>query len=74
MGGFAEAVERMGFAVPLAGLAEEGEGLVELLGGLFRPAKAGVKSAEAVQRPRFAVSVADLSAQRQALHAPKIGR
>jgi hypothetical protein len=65
VGGLAESVERPGLAAPGADLADEGERPIEVLGGLFRLAEAGVNGAEVVQRDGFAGSIAELLEQVQ---------
>ncbi|GAA0929084.1 hypothetical protein Vau01_107240 [Virgisporangium aurantiacum] len=65
VGGLAEAVERPGFAEPVAGLAEDGQGLLMVFGGPAGLAEAGVKGAEAVQGPGFAGAVSEVPEQDQ---------
>src|SRR5262245_61526388 len=60
VGGFAEAVERAGFAVTLAGLAEHGQGLLEVLGGLGGLTEVGIQGTEDGQRPGFTAAVTEL--------------
>ncbi len=50
--GLAEAVERPGLAVPFAGVADDGQGLLVVVDGPVGPAEPGVEQAEAVQRRR----------------------
>jgi len=47
-GGFAQAVERPGLAGPVAGLADDGQGLLVVLGAQSGPAEASVEGAQAV--------------------------
>lgn len=67
MGGFAEAVERPCFAIPVADLAADGQFLLVVFGGLGRLAETGVEEAEAVQRDGFPGAVAELLQQGQGL-------
>jgi hypothetical protein len=67
VGRFAQAVERAGFAVPFAGLAEDGQCPLVVSSGLGGLAGVGVEDAEAVQRPGFATAIAGLPEQGQRL-------
>ena len=57
----------MGFAVPVAEFAGEGEGLLVVFGGLLVAALSLVDEAEVVQRVGFAVPVAEFAGEGEGL-------
>src|SRR5689334_16245411 len=62
-GGFTETIVCMGFAVPLPDFAENRECLPVPVDRLGRLAAVGVHVAEAVERPGFAIAIAELPVQ-----------
>jgi hypothetical protein len=58
--GLAEAVERLGFVGPVAGLAEQDQGLVQVAGRLPVAALPQIDEAQVVQRGRFGTPVTGL--------------
>src|SRR3954471_24247666 len=63
LGCLSESIERIGFAVASAGLAEDGQRPSMVLDGLRGLVEMGVQDAQAVQGPRFTVAVAALPVQ-----------
>ena len=65
VGGFADTVERPSFAVLVAGFAEDGQGLLMVVGGLGWLTQHRVERAESVQCLGFGGAVAELAGQGQ---------
>ena len=63
----AEFAQRAGFSVPVAGLAEQSQGLLLADGGLRVPAQPPIDHAQVAQRAGFSVLVAGLAEQSQGL-------